>query len=229
MGVVAAKALATAVTADPNFMWEVPASWSLEEAATVPVAYSTAYYALAVRGKMRSSDSVLIHAGASDVGQAAISIALHTGCTVYTTVSTLDERAFLLDRFPKLPDAHIGGALDCSFEQLIQYRTLGQGVDLVLNSLTGGDQLLASLRCLRATGGRFLEIGRLRSSTNLELNVAMLVKNIEVHGISLDSLFDDSPDKALVVRSVAKGIISGAVRPLPTTVYTDCQLEQAFR
>ncbi|KAI8423484.1 hypothetical protein MSG28_012600 [Choristoneura fumiferana] len=229
MGIVAAKALASTVIADAGFMWDVPAAWTLEEAATVPAAYSTAYYALAVRGRMRRSDSVLVHAGASDVGQAAISIALHASCTVYTTVATPDERTFLLHRFPNLSDARIGNSLDCSFEQLVQYHTRGRGVDLVLNSLTGGDQLQASLRCLRAVGGRFLEIGRLKSSINLELNVAVLLKNIEVHGILLDALLDDNSDKAAVVRSVAEGIINGAVRPLPSTVYADCQLEQAFR
>lgn len=41
MGMVAARGLATTVLADPAFLWEVPAAWSLERAATVPVAYAT--------------------------------------------------------------------------------------------------------------------------------------------------------------------------------------------
>ncbi|CAH0729423.1 unnamed protein product, partial [Brenthis ino] len=230
MGMVAAKGLATTVMADKGFLWEVPAAWSLEEAATVPVAYATAYYALAVRGRMRRGESVLVHAGTGGVGQAAIAIALHAGCTVYTTVGTPDKRAFLRARFPALPDENIGNSRDVSFEQLVQRRTRGRGVDLVLNSLAG-DKLLASVRCL-ANGGRFLEIGKLDLSNNTALGMAIFLKNTTFHGILLDALFDaggDNEEKAAVVRCVTDGIASGAVRPLPATVYTDQQLEQAFR
>lgn len=230
MGMVAARGLATTVLADEGFMWDVPPAWSLEEAATVPVAYATAYYALAVRGRMRRGEAVLVHAGTGGVGQAAIAIALHAGCTVFTTVGTADKRAFLRERFPELPDAHVGNSRDCSFEQLVLRRTRGRGVDLVLNSLAG-DKLQASLRCL-AAGGRFLEIGKLDLSADSPLGMAVLLKNTAVHGILLDALFDargDHPEKAEVVRCVSDGIAAGAVRPLPATVYGDAQLEQAFR
>jgi fatty acid synthase, animal type len=41
MGIVPARSLATTVLADHSFLWEVPANWSLEDAATVPVVYAT--------------------------------------------------------------------------------------------------------------------------------------------------------------------------------------------
>lgn len=167
MGMVAARGLATTVVADKGFLWEVPAKWTLEEASTVPVAYSTAYYALSVRGRMRKGDSVLIHAGTGGVGQAAIAIALHAGCTVFTTVGTPDKRKFLRERFPSLPDENIGNSRDTTFEQMVLMRTGGRGVDLVLNSLAD-EKLQASVRCL-AEGGRFLEIGKLDLSNNTAL------------------------------------------------------------
>lgn len=167
MGMVAARGLATTVLADDGFLWDVPDDWTLEDAATVPVAYATAYYALCVRGRMRRGESVLVHAGTGGVGQAAIAIALHAGCTVYTTVGTAEKRAFLRDRFPALPADNIGNSRDTSFEQLVLRRTHGRGVDLVLNSLAA-DKLLASVRCL-ANGGRFLEIGKLDLSNNTPL------------------------------------------------------------
>ncbi|KAM3957748.1 fatty acid synthase-like [Aphomia sociella] len=230
MGMVAARGLATSVVADEGFLWEVPEAWSLEQAATVPVAYATAYYALAVRGRMRRGDAVLVHAGTGGVGQAAIAIALHAGCSVFTTVGTADKRAFLRERFPALDDANIGNSRDTSFEQLVLRRTRGRGVDLVLNSLAA-DKLLASVRCL-AEGGRFLEIGKLDLSNNTPLGMSFFLKNTTFHGILLDALFDaqgDNVEKAAVVRCMTEGIASGAVRPLPATVYADHQLEQAFR
>ncbi|XP_061378336.1 fatty acid synthase [Danaus plexippus] len=230
MGILAARGLATTVMADKDFMWEVPAKWSMEEAATVPVAYATAYYALVVRGRMKRGESVLVHAGSGGVGQAAIAIALHAGVTVFTTVGTPDKRKFLLERFPALLDENIGNSRDCSFEQLVQRRTRGRGVDLVLNSLAG-DKLLASVRCL-ANGGRFLEIGKLDLSNNTALGMSIFLKNTTFHGILLDALFDtaeENEEKRAVVRCVSEGLAAGAVRPLPACVYSDQQLEQAFR
>lgn len=82
MGLSDARAMATAVNADPRFLWDIPPHWSMSEAATVPVVYSTAYYALIVRGRLLSNESVLIHSGSGGVGQAAINIALSMGCQV---------------------------------------------------------------------------------------------------------------------------------------------------
>jgi fatty acid synthase len=66
-----------------------------------------AYYALVIIGHMKKGDSVLIHSGSGGVGQAAINICLHAGCTVYTTVGTEEKRAFIKKQFPQV------------FEQLI--------------------------------------------------------------------------------------------------------------
>lgn len=61
-----------------------------------------AYYALCIRGQMKPGDSLLVHAGTGGVGQAAISIALHTGVTVFTTVGSKEKREFLKKTFPKV-------------------------------------------------------------------------------------------------------------------------------
>lgn len=52
----------------------------------MPVVYTTAYYALVVRGRIQRGETVLIHSGSGGVGQAAITIALSLGCRVFTTV-----------------------------------------------------------------------------------------------------------------------------------------------
>lgn len=73
MAMVQAKSLATTCVAQTNMMWNIPDNWTMEEASTIPCVYSTVYYALVVRGKMRRGESILIHAGSGGVGQAAIS------------------------------------------------------------------------------------------------------------------------------------------------------------
>ncbi|XP_053996082.1 fatty acid synthase [Hylaeus anthracinus] len=228
MAMVPARGLATTVVADTGFMWEVPDKWTLEQASTIPTAYSTSYYALCVRGGMKPGDSVLIHAGSGGVGQASISIALHAGCTVFTTVGTQEKRDFLKKMFPQLTDRNIGNSRDTSFEQLILNETNGRGVDIVLNSLAE-EKLQASIRCL-AVGGRFLEIGKFDLSNDAPLGMSIFLKNTTFHGILLDAICEEKgPVREQVVKLVQEGIDNGAVRPLPATVFSEQQIEQSFR
>ncbi|XP_014671172.1 PREDICTED: fatty acid synthase-like [Priapulus caudatus] len=228
MGLLPAKGLATTVDADIKFTWPVPESWTLREGATVPVVYATAYYALIVRGKLRKGERVLIHSGSGGVGQAAISVALHHGCEVFTTVGSHQKRNYLKHKFPQLQDKHFSNSRDASFEQEILIATKGKGVNVVLNSLAD-DKLQASVRLL-AQHGRFLEIGKYDMSSNTPLGMAVFLRNIAFHGILLDALFDPDNDDWMRVRHlVAEGIASGAVRPLTATVFARDNVEEAFR
>ena len=79
---LAPNALATRVAATRQLLWDVPTGWSLADAATAPLAYATAYYALVIRGAMQPGQRVLVHSGCGAAGLAAISICLHRGCKV---------------------------------------------------------------------------------------------------------------------------------------------------
>lgn len=78
----AKNALATKVVTRKDLTWEIPDSWSLAEAATVPTAYMTAYYSMVMRGRVRKGMRVLIHSGTGAVGMAAIQICLNRGAEV---------------------------------------------------------------------------------------------------------------------------------------------------
>lgn len=53
-------------------------------------------------GQIQRGESILIHAGSGGVGQAAINVALHYGCEVFTTVGTAEKRSFIKKLFPQL-------------------------------------------------------------------------------------------------------------------------------
>ncbi|XP_008048097.1 fatty acid synthase isoform X2 [Carlito syrichta] len=228
MGLLPAEGLATSVLLSPDFLWDVPSSWTLEEAASVPIVYTTAYYALVVRGRMRRGETVLIHSGSGGVGQAAITIALSMGCHVFTTVGSAEKRAYLQARFPQLDDTSFANSRDTSFEQHVLRHTGGKGVDLVLNSLAE-EKLQASVRCL-AQHGRFLEIGKFDLSNNHPLGMAIFLRNVTFHGILLDALFEGaSADWREVAALLRAGIRDGVVKPLKCTVFPRAQVEDAFR
>ncbi|XP_046888952.1 fatty acid synthase isoform X1 [Hypomesus transpacificus] len=228
MGLLPAKGLATCVDADKRFLWDVPTGWTLEQAASVPVVYATAYYSLVVRGRLRSGESVLIHSGSGGVGQAAIAIALSQRCRVFTTVGSAQKRAYLQERFPQLTPESFANSRDATFEQHVLLHTQGKGVDVVLNSLAE-EKLQASLRCL-ARHGRFLEIGKYDLSNNSPLGMALFLKNVAFHGILLDALFEEGNREWEEVSELLKqGIMGGVVHPLKTTVFERGQVEEAFR
>ncbi|MHA5023710.1 NADP-dependent oxidoreductase, partial [Streptomyces sp. SD35] len=117
-----------------------PASISMEEAGSLPLAALTAWQALVERGKVRPGQKVLIHAGAGGVGSIAIQLAAHLGASVATTASA--------------SNADFVRALGA--DTVIDYRTqdfeqLLTGYDLVLDSI-GGETLEKSLRVLKPGG-----------------------------------------------------------------------------
>ncbi|KAJ8019356.1 Fatty acid synthase [Holothuria leucospilota] len=167
MGIVENQGLAYHVFAEPRFLFDVPESWTLEDAATVPTVYCSVFYALVVRGQVKAGETILIHSGAGGVGQAAIAVALSYGCKIYTTVGTQEKRKFLMQKFPTLTQDCFASSRDNSFQRHIMRQTNGSGVNLVLNSLS--EELFeASLRCL-SKSGRFLEIGKYDLSQNRQI------------------------------------------------------------
>uniref|UniRef100_A0A673J1H8 Fatty acid synthase n=1 Tax=Sinocyclocheilus rhinocerous TaxID=307959 RepID=A0A673J1H8_9TELE len=141
---------------------------------------------------------------------------------------SFNKKAYLQEIFPQLTAESFANSRDASFEQHVMLQTQGKGVDLVLNSLAE-EKLQASLRCL-ARHGRFLEIGKYDLSNNTPLGMALFLKNVAFHGILLDALFEEgNREWEEVSELLKKGIASGVVQPLRTTVFERNQVEDAFR
>lgn len=252
MGMVPFKGIATSILTFKEFVWSIPDSWTMEDAATVPVVYITAYYALVMRGQLRKGESVLIHCAAGGVGQAAIHICQSFDCDLYVTVGTEEKREYIQKNFGLSPE-HILHSRDVSFEPRIKTLTNGRGVDVVLNSLTG-DKLQvcmiyefklnfeakfcfrkASLRCL-AINGRFLEIGKYDMQMSNTLGMFAFLNNITFHGVGLDCFFREGlQSKKLkqfideVTVLIDDGIKNGVVKPIDRTVFQLDQADKAFR
>lgn len=99
---VASGSMGTIIKPFEPLTWIVPKEWTLQEAATVPVVYSTVYCAFFMGKAISAGKSILIHAGSGGVGLAAIRVALAYNMEVYTTVSNGNKKKYILDLFPKL-------------------------------------------------------------------------------------------------------------------------------
>ncbi|MFI2239383.1 SDR family NAD(P)-dependent oxidoreductase [Streptomyces chrestomyceticus] len=143
------------VVTDARQLVRIPDGWSFAEAASVPTAFMTAWYALVELAGAKPGQRVLVHAATGGVGMAAVQIARYLGLEVFATAST--------GKWPVLAamglDAeHVSSSRTAAFEAEFLAATDGAGVDIVVNSLAG-ELTDASLRLL-PRGGAFVEMGR---------------------------------------------------------------------
>lgn len=127
---------ATRLRGDQRLAVKIPDSISFEEAAVMPTVHTTAYHALVNVAKLRPNQSILTHAAAGGVGQAASQLAKHLGLVAYVTVRSEDKRSLVMEKYGVQP-SHIFNSRDGNFVKAVQRVTNGRGVDCVLNSLSG--------------------------------------------------------------------------------------------
>lgn len=163
----------------------IPDDMDFVTAAGFPIIYVTAYYALVHLARMQAGESVLIHAAAGGVGQAAIQIALRLGAEVYVTVGTGEKKAHIQSLFG-IPAERIFSSRDVSFEAGIKRVTGGRGVDVVLNSLAG-ESLRASWRCV-APFGRFVELGKRDIEAGGRLDMGPFVRNVVFASVDITAM-----------------------------------------
>jgi acyl transferase domain-containing protein/NADPH:quinone reductase-like Zn-dependent oxidoreductase/surfactin synthase thioesterase subunit len=210
------------VATDARRVFKAPSNLSAVEAATLPMAYLTAWYALVEVGRLRSGERVLVHAAAGGVGLAAVRIANALGATVVATAGSDEKRAYL--RSLGVEEAFDSRSL--AFAEAIQQRC--DGVDVVLNSLQG-DTIPKSLELLRPRG-RFLEIGKTDIHDNYKLGLKPFANNLSYSAIDIDRLLLEDPALCReAMTKVLERVASGALPPLPHTDFSAVDVASAFR
>ncbi|MDI5941431.1 SDR family NAD(P)-dependent oxidoreductase, partial [Micromonospora sp. DH15] len=198
----------------------IPAGWSFVEAASVPVVFLTAYYALHDLAGLRSGESVLIHSGAGGVGMAAIQLAHHFGATVYATASP--GKWGTLRGLGVAPE-RIGSSRSTEFEQVFASASGGAGVDVVLDALAG-EFVDASLRLL-PRGGRFVEMGK----TDVRDAAVVAAEHPGVAYRAFDLNEAGGERIGQMLGELLALFEQGALSPLPVRVWDVRQARQALR
>jgi NADPH:quinone reductase-like Zn-dependent oxidoreductase len=221
-------AFATATRTKASFAFKLPTDMSFEAGATLPLAYSTAYYSLIELGRLHEDDSVLIHAAARAVGQAAISLAQMIGAEVFVTVGSAEKKDFLMKEY-NIPEDHIFYSRNTSFGKSLRAVTNGNGVDVVLNCLAG-DALRESWDCLNKFG-RLIDVGTRINSTSINLDIAQFENNSSFMTVDMMALADERPKlMARVLADVSKLIKYQKVQPIsPITIFTISEVEKALK
>lgn len=180
---------AEVISVPAGSVWAIPDGLSLQEAAGVPIEFGTADDCLFEFGRLQKGETVLIQAGASGVGLAAIQLAKAAGATVLATASS-DER---LERLREFGLDHGINYTKIDVAQEVMKYTNGAGVNLVVDSV-GGSTLEGSVASL-AYRGRISWVGRAGREEQPPEVWPIMQKNASITGVFLGAEMAVNPSR----------------------------------
>ncbi len=219
-GLVAESAYAELALLDHRLAMRIPSAIDFVAAAGIAEVFATANETVFELGGLAPGETVLVHAGASGVGTAAIQMAKSMGCTVFATIGSQLKAERILDLGADL-------AIPYKTRDFVE-ETLrasgGQGVDLV-EDFIGADYLTKNLAVLKPLG-RLVLVGLMGKPTCRFDPAIMLRKRLTIHGFTLRT--QSFPEKQAIVKRLAERwlplITSGSIGPI---IHTTLPLEQA--
>ncbi|MCL5997769.1 MAG: SDR family NAD(P)-dependent oxidoreductase, partial [Chloroflexi bacterium] len=218
---IAAGSFGSYVTTRVELVVPKPDTLSYAEAAALPLAFLTAYYALHHVARITAHDKVLIHAAAGGVGLAAVQLAQRAGAEIYATAGSPAKRECLA----ALGVRHAMSSRTLDFCDVLR-RSQPEGVSVVLNSLAG-EFISKSLDAL-CEDGRFLEIGK------REIYSAQQVAAVKPHAtytaIDLAAIIANDPALTRqMLLEVLDTLRAGVLKPLPVQTFALDEAADAFR
>jgi putative PIG3 family NAD(P)H quinone oxidoreductase len=216
-----------------------PENLSFEQAAALPEVFATAWLNIFQEAALQANESVLLHAGASGVGTAAIQLCRHFGNPCFVTASGQQKIDYCIelgadggfDRSSGLSSDINSNINPGSFAEAVKaWRkdSDGKGVDVILDPV-GGSYLSDNMSCL-AVNGRLVLIG-LMSGANADINLGLLmVKRFKLIGSTLRSRTD--AQKSQLIQSLREQVWplfeSGGLKPIIHTTMPITEAEQGF-
>jgi NADPH:quinone reductase-like Zn-dependent oxidoreductase/acyl carrier protein len=219
---IARDTFSTYAVTRAEFAVPKPIGMSYAAAATLPIAFLTAMVGLQQLARLKTGERVLIHAAAGGVGLAAVQIAQRAGAEVFGTAGSSEKRAFL----QSIGVQHVLDSRTLDFAEDIKRLTNGDGVDVVLNTLSG-DFIEQSVSVLKPKG-RFLEIGKRDVWTPDRM--AQARPDLAYFIYDLGDVMRDSPTLIqALLRELLQALQTGELKPLPVREFPLGEVSEAFR
>jgi alcohol dehydrogenase len=170
-------------------------------AAVAPVTFGTVEHMLFDNAKLEPGETILVHAGGSGIGSAAIQLAKRMGCTVITTVGSADKMA----KATALGADHVINYREDRFEGVVRKLTKKKGVDVVFEHV-GADTWAGSMLSLKR-GGRIVTCGS-TSGVSTQMNLMQLFQQqIKIFG-SFGCRMENMAD---AMQKMAAGIVKPVI------------------
>ncbi len=207
--------------APAHLVFRCPVELNDAEAVTLLITHMTASYALHDVAKVARGERVLIHAAAGGVGLTAIVLAREAGAEIYATAS-LGKHAFLRE----LGVERVYDSRSESFYEEILRDTGGEGVDIAINSLTGGK--LKKTALLLRKGGRFVEIGKTELLTQARFQE--LNPGATYTAVALDTMMSEQPEWfGPAFERLCRGVEEGRYKAIAHRTFGIRDARSAFR
>ena len=184
-------------------------------AAVAPVTFGTVEHMLFDNAKLQPGETILVQAGGSGIGTAAIQLAKRMGCTVLTTVGSDDK----IEKAKALGADHVINYREDRFEGAVRKITKKKGVDVVFEHV-GADTWAGSMLCLKR-GGRLVTCGS-TSGVSTQMNLMQLFQQqLKIFG-SFGCRMENMSNAML---KMAAGIVS----PVVDTQVSFAEIDTALR
>ncbi|KZV70381.1 quinone oxidoreductase [Peniophora sp. CONT] len=200
LGLAAGGSYAEHIVVPEGSVMPKPEHLSWAEAGAVPEAFLTAYQALKLVAEMKEGDNVLVHAGASGVGIAAIQLARYFGAKTVTATASSKEK---LDWLLSLPAGatHVANYRTEDFADVVKDATGGHGADVVID-MVGQSHWERNIKAM-AVDGRMTILAFMSGNEVPKVNlVPILIKRLRIQGSTLRAR--DVEYKARLVQEFSK-------------------------
>lgn len=224
-GLVGGGSYAEFVKTYEQQVFKIPDELSFIQAAAIPEVFITADYCLTVLSIVDEDSKVLIHAGASGVGTAAIQLAkLYEAATIFVTASQPKHEACL----------SLGAdiAIDYkkeNFVQRIKEATNDEGVDMILD-FVGADYFQKNLDCL-AVDGQMVMLAFLGGFKVPNANLIPIIsKRLMISGVTIrnqNRFFKEARTDKL--KALLEFFVTGELKPVIDSVYDWTEVQQAHQ
>jgi thioester reductase-like protein len=197
----------------------LPSRLTFAEGATLPAVFATAYYCLVTIGKLQKGETILIHTASGGVGICAIQIAQWIGANVIATAGSKRKRAYLRS----IGIDNVFHSRNLSFGLDIERATGGNGVQMVLNSITGPGMKETSLKSC-APNARFVEMSKLNIWATEE--VQELRPDVEYTIVDLTAVSQDT--WRMLFGHLKNFLESESFKPIPYVRFNGVNIREAL-
>jgi putative PIG3 family NAD(P)H quinone oxidoreductase len=214
-GLVGSGAYAEYCLIDQGSAMPIPQHFSYIDAAAIPEAFLTAQEAVFTLGQLLPYESILIHAGGSGVGSAAIQLARQVNATIYTTTGSLGKMA----KIKSFGADHIFNYKEQDFMAEIFQATQNRGVNVIIDFI-GAEYLAQHLQLLQ-TDGRMSLVGLMRGRT-AEVDLGLIhTKRLQLKGLTMRSR--SLEEKERITRHFQQKwlplFVSGQLKPVVDSIF----------
>lgn len=210
-----------------SFAFRIRDDISFEDAASIPVAFCTAHYGLLDLGHIQNGERILIHGAATASGQAAICLAQMVGVEIFASVSSVESKDLLINRYG-VPYDHIFSSNSASLGSVIHHTTGQCCFDVILNCRPTDTDTLRDILDRLSNFGRFIDIGQQESNPILE--TARFQNNRSFMSVDLISMAFERPKLIQrLVSNVSDLLCRSTIRASSITTFPISDAECAFK